>query len=180
MDLNNAYIRKWHIIGVAFTLAAGTALHFLCNWTDWIGAVIFGPVNESIWEHLKLLFWPILLMTAAEYMAYGNARSNFIQAKISGLLVGLIMIPVLYYATAPFVGTDCLVVNLLIFVLATCAAWWISYKCLISGKGASPVSAAAAILLFTSLALLFVSFTFSPPQRELFRDPLTGTYGLSE
>ena len=41
-------------------------------------------------------------------------------------------------------------------------------------------AAAAAILLFTSIALLFVSFTFSPPRNELFRDPQTGTYGLHQ
>ena len=180
MNLNRACIRRWHWTGAAFTLAAGTLLHFLYGWTDWIGAAVFAPVNESVWEHLKLLFWPMLLMTAAEYMAYGNGRKNFIQAKTAGLLVGLAAIPVLYYAAKPFAGVDCLPVNLLIFALSTAAAWLVSFKCMISNKGSAPAAAAAAILLFTSIALLFVSFTFSPPRNELFRDPQTGTYGLHQ
>ena len=178
MDLNNANIRRWHWIGFAFTLFTGTTLHFLNGWTDWIGAAIFGPINESVWEHLKLLFWPVLGMTAVEYMIYGNGRNNFIQSKAIGILIGLALVPLLYYATSPFVGVDNLPVNLLIFVVSVAAMCWISYRCLIAGKGASPISAAAAILFITALALLFVSFTFSPPHNALFLDPLTGTYGL--
>ena len=47
-----------------------------------------------------------------------------------------------------------------------------------SGKGASPLLAAAAILFLTALTLLFVRYTFEPPHMPLFQDPLTGRYGL--
>ena len=170
--------RFWLAFGIA--VLAGTGLHFLYDVCPVPLVGLFAPVNESVWEHLKLLFWPMLLMTAAEYMAYGNGRKNFIQAKTAGLLVGLAAIPVLYYAAKPFAGVDCLPVNLLIFALSTAAAWLVSFKCMISEKGSAPAAAAAAILLFTSIALLFVSFTFSPPRNELFRDPQTGTYGLHQ
>lgn len=178
MQLNFTQIRRWHLAAALFTLAAGTALHFLTDWTGGLGAALFGPVNESIWEHLKLLLWPVLAMTAAEYMAYGYGRRNFIQAKAAGLLAGLVLIPALYSAARPLVGMDSLPVNILIFAVSAAVVQLISFLLLKSGKGASPLLAAAAILFITALALLFVRYTFEPPHTPLFQDPLTGRYGL--
>ena len=76
--------RKW---GVVFTLAVlgGAALHFLYDvWPNPLTAVL-APVNESVWEHLKLLYWPFL--AAAFVLARGadDARGRW-----CGLLVGLL------------------------------------------------------------------------------------------
>ena len=78
--------RKW---GVVFTLAVlgGAALHFLYDvWPNPLTAVL-APVNESVWEHLKLLYWPFL--AAAFVLARGadDARGRW-----CGLLVGLLFI----------------------------------------------------------------------------------------
>ena len=52
-------IRSYYIIGYLFTAAAGTLFHFVYDWTGQ-GAVaaLFFPVNESTWEHMKLVFFP--------------------------------------------------------------------------------------------------------------------------
>jgi len=45
--------------GAAFVILVGSALHFVFDWTGgWRPAALFAAVNESIWEHLKLAFWP--------------------------------------------------------------------------------------------------------------------------
>ena len=79
--------RKW---GLVFTLAVlgGAALHFLYDvWPNPLTAVL-APVNESVWEHLKLLYWPFL--AAAFVLARGadDARGRW-----CGLLVGLLAAP---------------------------------------------------------------------------------------
>ena len=50
------------ITGIIFTFLAGTLLHFAYEWSGtnfWVG--LFAPVSESTWEHMKLLFFPMLI-----------------------------------------------------------------------------------------------------------------------
>lgn len=50
------------IIGILFVLVTGTLSHFLYDWSGRLPVVgLFAPVNESVWEHMKLLFFPMLL-----------------------------------------------------------------------------------------------------------------------
>ena len=60
-------LRRWQLGGFLFTAAAGTLLHFLYDWIEspWVAA--FSGVNESTWEHMKLLFWPAFIYAIAEY-----------------------------------------------------------------------------------------------------------------
>ena len=81
--------RKW---GLVFTLAVlgGAALHFLYDvWPNPLTAVL-APVNESVWEHLKLLYWPFL--AAAFVLARGADDAG---GRWCGLLVGLLAAPLL-------------------------------------------------------------------------------------
>ena len=55
-------IGLWQLMGFAVTSLFGTILHFLYDWlseSKW--AAPFSGVNESTWEHMKLLYWPLLL-----------------------------------------------------------------------------------------------------------------------
>ena len=79
----------WEIAGFVFVIIAGTLLHFVYHWTGQNRIVgLFSPVNESTWEHLKLLFTPMLLNSIAEYFVIGNQFSNFIAAKMLGIVFG--------------------------------------------------------------------------------------------
>ena len=58
----NNKIGLWQFFGFALTSVGGTLLHFLYEWTGESKiAALFSGVNESTWEHMKLLFWPMLL-----------------------------------------------------------------------------------------------------------------------
>lgn len=47
------------IIGIIFVLVLGTIFHFLYEWTENNFVVgLFAPINESVWEHMKLVFFP--------------------------------------------------------------------------------------------------------------------------
>ena len=52
----------WQKIGFFFTVVFGVLLHFLYEWSYnsvWIAP--FSGVNESTWEHMKLLFFPMFI-----------------------------------------------------------------------------------------------------------------------
>ena len=72
----------WEIIGFLTVCALSGVFHFIYDWSGkqaWIG--FFCPVNESTWEHLKLLFFPVLIFSAIEYIWIRKESKNFIAAR---------------------------------------------------------------------------------------------------
>ena len=61
-------LKKWQIIVTVVCLILGTILHFTYEISlnnTFVG--IFSATNESVWEHLKLIFYPMLLMAIIGY-----------------------------------------------------------------------------------------------------------------
>ena len=78
----NRSIPQWQTAGFLFTSVTGTLLHFLFDWTGGnVLAAVFSAVNESIWEHMKLLFCPMLLFALVEYRVWGKEHSEFWYVK---------------------------------------------------------------------------------------------------
>ena len=62
---------RWELIGFAFTGAVGTLLHFVYEWTGGNPLIAaFCAVNESTWEHMKLLFVPFFLFTMVQFIDF--------------------------------------------------------------------------------------------------------------
>ena len=62
--MRDMHWRTWAVIGLLWTLAAGNLLHFVYNWTGKsVAAALFSAVNESTWEHMKLLAVPWILFS---------------------------------------------------------------------------------------------------------------------
>ena len=157
--------RKWQL-AFLLTVLAGSALHFLYDiWPNPLTAVL-APVNESVWEHLKLLYWPFL--AAAFVLARGadDARGRW-----CGLLAGLLAAPLLllgaYYLLACGFGVHGLWLDLLLYVLAMGAGFFLAFRL---QHRALPgwlcgLFVIAAGVYGAALAL----FSFAPPELPIFR-----------
>lgn len=167
------------ISGVLFTVLAGAALHFLFEWSGrLIPTALIAPVNESVWEHLKLLFFPILLFSALEALIRRPGPA-FYAARTCGVLAGLAAIPVLFYTGTGITGIHALWADLLLFLVSVILAFSLSHVLeakIRPGRTALLLSLSALILL----VLLFFLLTFFPPALPLFQDPLTGGFGIME
>ncbi len=65
------------IIGAVFTIITGTLLHFVYEWSgESLFVGIFSPINESVWEHLKLLFFPMSVWILIGYFIFGKKIQN--------------------------------------------------------------------------------------------------------
>ena len=53
-------LSKRLLLAFAVTVVAGTCLHFLYDLLPNPVTALFSPVRESLWEHVKILFWPYL------------------------------------------------------------------------------------------------------------------------
>lgn len=172
--------KSWHIAGAIFTAAAGTVLHFVYDWFGSDIAVMFGAVNESTWEHMKLLFFPMLVFGIAEYFAYGKKQKGFLPIRTASVCLSLLLIPVIFYTYTGAFGKSTTLVNLALFYFSVFAGWFFSYRQLKKSRRIF-LSLCAELLSYAvllGLLVCFFSFTKNPPQIPLFRDPVSGTYGL--
>ena len=168
----------WQVGGFVFTAAVGTLLHFLFDWTGGsVTAALFSAVNESIWEHLKLLFYPMVVFAVAEYFAWGREATGFWCVKLVGILIGLVLIPVVYYTYTGALGVYADWFNITIFFIAAAVSLWLETKLFQRGYSCS-VPAWVWVGMIALLPVLFTVFTFATPQIPVFQDPLTGTFGF--
>ena len=160
----------WQAAGFALTTLGGTILHFLYHWTG--GNILVAPfsgVNESTWEHMKLLFWPLLFFALIQWLFFKDQK-NYWCVKLAEILLGLALIPVLFYTYNGAIGRSSDWVNIAIFYISALLVflfeWWAFKNDWLQCK--YPQLAFCAICL---IGVLFAVFTFAPPQLSLFREP---------
>ena len=118
-------IPRWQLAGFVFTGVLGTLLHFLFDLTGGnLAAALFSAVNESIWEHIKLLFYPMVVFGLIEFFFLGKETPGFWCVKLKGILLGLGLIPVLYYTYTGILGLSADWFNITIFFIAAAVAYW--------------------------------------------------------
>lgn len=170
-------LSDWQFNGFVFTAVAGVLLHFLYDWTGQSIAVApFSAVNESIWEHMKLLFFPMLVFAIIENRYIGKDYKSFWCVKLIGIVIGIVLIPVLYYTINGVFGTTPDWVNIVIFFVTAAISYLVETRLLKEDNIACKHSGVAFAVL-SLVALAFIVFTFATPRIPLFEDPVTGTYG---
>ena len=113
----------WQWIGFGVTAAGGTLLHFLYDWLGgaaWIAP--FSGVNESTWEHMKLLFWPTFIFAIAQSFFFRD-REDFWCVKLRGILLGLALIPIIFYTYNGVIGKSPDWLNIAIFFVSAALAY---------------------------------------------------------
>ncbi len=170
-------IDLWQLIGFATTSLLGSLLHFAYDLTGLLLLAPFSAVNESTWEHMKLLFFPMLLFALVQRAFPGKAYAGFWSIKLRGTLLGLTLIPILFFTLRGIFGTTPDAVNILIFFLAAGLAYL--YETRLFAKAPTPrLPESISLLALGLLTLAFVLFTFYPPAIPLFADPIDGRFGI--
>ena len=168
----------WELGGCLWTAAAGTALHFFYDWAGrpaWAAA--FSAVNESVWEHMKLLFVPVFLFTLIQLWAMGRRYPNLPAVRAVTALAGTLLIPTLYYTYTGALGTHVLWADILIFLLTDGVLFCLDCRLLRRGMCSAGWQQVAGLAALWGLVFLFVWCTFRPPLFPLWRDMTTGRYG---
>ena len=170
-------IGLWQLLGFGVTALGGTLLHFLY---DWLGEAVwiapFSGVNESTWEHMKLLFWPMFIYAIIQSFFFHD-REEFWCVKLKGILLGLALIPVLFYTYNGAIGKSPDWINIAIFFISAAVAYIYETR-QFNNKTTICKSPKLPITLLCVIAVLFIIFTFATPQINIFKDPLSGTYGV--
>jgi hypothetical protein len=167
----------WDIAGVLSVFFAGSALHFAYEASGncpWVGA--FAPVNESVWEHFKLGFWPGVAFALVEWAA-GPRGGGFWAGRAAWLLAVPLIVGAGFYAYTAVLGRHLLAADILLFLGAVAAGRGVG-RAVERGLPPGPSSTAGGVALLGAMAILFALATFCPPKWPVFRDSRTGLYGL--
>lgn len=165
----------WQLGGFVFTSLGGILLHYLYELTgkSTVAAAISG-VNESTWEHMKLLFFPLLIFALIQSRCF--KEKSFWCVKLFGTLLGLTLIPVLFYTANGAFGKTPDWYNISTFFISAAAVF--AAEGFLFKKGINCKHPWITVTIFILIAAAFVAFTFNTPQLPLFKDPLSGRYGI--
>lgn len=169
-------ILKFEIISTIFIMVVGTLLHFTFGWSNnnpLIGTV--SAVNESTWEHLKLLFFPMLISTIIGYFYKGKHIPNYLCSKMLGIILSMSFIVVFFYTYTRIIGTNFAIVDIGSFFIAVVLGQYVAYRKM---KSTFLCNDLIPIIILLILCLYFFVFTFFPPHIVLFQDPITGMFGI--
>lgn len=170
--------KKFKIIGIIIAFILCFPLHFLYSKFPNFLTSIFAPVNESIWEHMKILFGSILLsgiiqkiiITVKKRKINNIIFSNFIGA-ITSIPIFLIMFLPIYY----IIGENFPITIIIMFIAITISQI-ISY--IIMEKKDFKLEN-KTIFLIIIVYILFTILTYYPLKNNLFIDPQKETYGIN-
>lgn len=157
--------------GIIFTLTTGTLLHFTYKWSGENPFVaLYSPVSESVWEHLKLLFFPALLYTFFEILVLYKTSGHFLTCRLLSILTGMFFIASSFFTYTGLLGRSFLAVDIALFILSVLLTFLLSRYLEVRCPGLLlPLLANYALLLL--IVICFFSFSFAPPGLPLFTPP---------
>ncbi len=166
------------ILGAVFVIVIGAIFHFIFEWSNqWLPLGAIAPVNESVWEHLKLVFWPLVFFSIIEYFLLKKDAHNFVLSRLVAIIIAELTILITFYSYTAILGTEILLVDILSFIIGVVLGYLVSYK-ILKFKTAPNWSTIISLVAIILLGIIFVVFTYLPPEIPLFQDPETGLYGI--
>lgn len=170
--MNEKKLRIIQIVVAILAIIIGTLLHFTYEWSGndkIIGA--FSATNESIWEHLKLAFFPMLLFGIIEYFIVRKFVNNYIEAKTIGIFSAIAFIVIFFYTYTGIIGRNFFIIDILTFVFSIIIGEIIAYKLTIRDNESTNLSKILSLGILLVLIICFIVFTYNPPKLNIFKDP---------
>ena len=159
-------MKKKYIIAAVLAAAAGTALHFLYDWLPHPLTALIAPVNESPWEHLKLLFWPTCL--ASLFLVRGSERRESAWGAffLVQLLMPLFLLGIFYGLLA--LGLHSVWGDIVLYSVTMGLGFRLAFALRKSSFTARYGGGLLMLMLLYASALIL--FTFAAPDCFLFRE----------
>jgi hypothetical protein len=176
-EMTRKKILAWEMWGILFIFLVGALLHFVFELSGGLRLVaIIGGVNESVWEHLKIGFWPAFVWALIEFFVFGKRTKNFLIAKgVSFTSIALLITGIFYASRA--MGVESLAIDIANFFVSIAIAQTISYRLVLVQRGYKALNIIGVILIVANL-VAFSLLTYFPPKCPIFLDPISGGYGI--
>ena len=171
-------MKKIKIFIIILEFVLSFPIHFIHDKFPCFLTSIFFPVNESIWEHMKIIYTSIVLASIIEYFIYKRkniSTNNFIISIPISAIFGIIFYLVIYSIIILFVPHNFFIAIGLMFITYIFSNI-ISY--IITNKKEIPNQNKLGISLILIGYIIFTHLTYYPLDTTLFIDPITNKCGL--
>lgn len=169
MSNNVDKLKFWNTVGFFAIVALGFLYHDLYKWSNQsVLIALMAPVNESVWEHLKLGLWAVISFAAIEYLVIHESVNNYFFAKAFGVLAICFTVLAVYYTYTAFLKRNIILLDISSYILGVFLCQLACYK--IYQWENSKILNRIGMLVLAALVLLFAFFSFYPPETGLFRD----------
>jgi len=181
-------ILLWEIGAFWFIMLAGSAFHFIYELSGFNSyAALFGSVNESSWEHLKLFFWPGLVYTLVQHAFVKDFANNYWWGKAMALLVTPIGVLASFYfylgISLPIFGRGFLWADISTGAVGVLLGNIVAYRILVSPQRTHMRERLGGVVMAT-MTVAFLTLTYFVPKFFIFEDFLgyeyAGEYGILE
>ena len=153
--------------------------HFLYSWIPTSLTAIFFPVNESIWEHMKMIFTSIILYGIIDYIILNKFNIKYNNFFLSLFITAFISIPIYLSIYLPIfykIGENMFInigLMLLVIIITQVIAYYI-----LKAKECKLLNYISIILIIISY-IIFGYLTYNPIKSELFFDTQDEKYGIN-
>jgi hypothetical protein len=172
--------QNWILLGIPVLIIVGSLMHFVYEWSGNSTIVgIFAPINESVWEHLKMAFWPMLIWWLVGYFLLSinnkiSAEEWFVSCVIAELICLLVIVS-FYYTYTGALGIESLILDIFSLFLGVAVGQCLALH-VYKYKKFNHYCLYIAVTILIFMAITFIVFTFYPPHIPLFEDPSTKIY----
>jgi hypothetical protein len=174
-NIDKNFVKKYSWLGILVVCVLSVPFHFLYEWLGENAIVgIFFPMNESIWEHLKLVFWPLLFWWGIGFGLYKDKKKlsaqKWLIASATALFTSMVFIVAWYYTWVNAFHVESAIIDIGSLFIAVPLAQLLAihvYK-VVRPRLLYFILAFVFILLFIGF---FVWFSFFTPELPLFIPP---------
>lgn len=171
-------LKKIKIVSIFGMFVLCFLTHFLYNWFPNVLFSIFFPVNESIWEHMKMMTSSILIWNILEYFLFKKYRINhnnfylslFLEVSLSIIIFLIIYLPIYHFTGSVFI------LNIVVLFISLYFVNVVSYYILNFSPFHKEVLGVVGIIL---LYIIFGILTYNPPYNYIFFDKVENKYGIN-
>jgi hypothetical protein len=168
MFKTNATFRKWHVIGFFWIVIVGSLLHFTYEWSGKVPIVgYFSPVNESVWEHLKLGYFSLTFFMLIDFWVLRNKTTGYFAAKAAGIVSMNLFIVLVNFIYETVVDSTSSIFHIMLFIAGAFLCQYVSIN--VMRKPVSSRLNNIGLIVYIAIGLLHIVLTPFQVGKEAFK-----------
>ena len=166
--------KKFVIINAIVTFLLGFIVHGMYSWFPSVITSIF-PVNESLYEHVKLVYLSPIFSVLIVGAFYKYKINNIFFGMLVSIIFNILFFYMLYLPIYYLLGNS-MVMTLIVYFITIVASNYIYYLVIKNDKNKNLNIVSVVFSIIGILGLTY--FSYYPPKGDFFKDPTTNTYGI--
>ncbi len=171
--------KKFVIYNSILTFLVSFLVNFIYKWIPSTITTIF-PVNESLFEHVKLIFISPIISSMILYFYFKRKDytiNNYLFGLVISTIFNIIIFYLIYLPLYYSIG-ESMIMTLSIYFITIIMSNYLYYL-IIEMKNNRKLSFISLIGLLV-IGFILTYFTYNPLKIDFFRDPKTNIYGISK